>query len=399
MIEGRCNILALQHKKRERGSELAQDRSRNQAPLQPLEIQQLLEISSPSSSFHYFPTEAPFSKQFVCSTMFQLIQGLAFLHTKGIIHRDLKPANILFTSTGIPKIADFGLARLRSRSPQPYWFDVATLAYRAPEILLQSLTYDFAMDIWATGCIMAELMLGRTLFERKDAVEQFRLVASVVGIPQEQPYYIIKPSARLHGIQPSAYIVTQHEIDTTYHAVKKTRKLMKKLETDLARAVHAQDISHQHQLQDKIGVLKDQERELKLKHQYLQIPSLVSQTISSANSEPEFSKEIKKYLKKIPVGRALEAIEKTPILSSQTSLQDQNLQGISLGSHNMILSFEESLLRHMKSLNPAVVNQEWCDALDLLSRMLHVDPQYRISAIEALAHPFFHSLTLTYASQ
>ena len=42
----------------------------------------------------------------------QMLQGILFLHSKRIIHRDLKPSNVLFSSNGIVKIADFGLARI-----------------------------------------------------------------------------------------------------------------------------------------------------------------------------------------------------------------------------------------------------------------------------------------------
>lgn len=99
--------------------------------------------------------------QDIKSVMFQLLQGLAYIHKNGFFHRDLKPENILMTE-GKVKIADFGLAR-EIRSRPPYTDYVSTRWYRAPELLLRSTTYNSPVDIFAAGCILAELLLGRPM--------------------------------------------------------------------------------------------------------------------------------------------------------------------------------------------------------------------------------------------
>jgi serine/threonine protein kinase len=87
------------------------------------------------------------------------------MHKHGFFHRDLKPENILIHDN-IVKICDFGLAReirlfllmlklIRSRPP--YTDYVATRWYRAPEIILKAPNYNSPVDIYALGCIMAEL--------------------------------------------------------------------------------------------------------------------------------------------------------------------------------------------------------------------------------------------------
>ena len=87
---------------------------------------------------------------------FQVLQGLAFMHKHGNFHRDMKPENLLCMGPDLVKIADFGLAR-EIRSRPPYTDYVSTRWYRAPEVLLRSTMYSAPIDIWAVGCIMAEL--------------------------------------------------------------------------------------------------------------------------------------------------------------------------------------------------------------------------------------------------
>lgn len=90
------------------------------------------------------------------TSRYQLLQGLAYLHQQNIFHRDIKPENLLVKGDNI-KIADFGLARETNSRP-PYTEYISTRWYRAPEILLRSKRYNSAVDLWACGCIMAELM-------------------------------------------------------------------------------------------------------------------------------------------------------------------------------------------------------------------------------------------------
>lgn len=78
------------------------------------------------------------------------------MHKHGYFHRDMKPENLLCMGPDLVKIADFGLAR-EIRSRPPYTDYVSTRWYRAPEVLLRSTMYSAPIDIWAVGCIMAEL--------------------------------------------------------------------------------------------------------------------------------------------------------------------------------------------------------------------------------------------------
>ncbi|UJR25508.1 hypothetical protein I4U23_006854 [Adineta vaga] len=118
----------------------------------------------------------------VRNIIFQLLQGLSYMHKLGFFHRDLKPENILCKGVELIKIADFGLAReLRSRPP--YTDYVSTRWYRAPEVLLRSTSYTSPVDIWAVGCIAAEIYTLRPLFPGSSEIDQMFKICAVMGTP------------------------------------------------------------------------------------------------------------------------------------------------------------------------------------------------------------------------
>ncbi|KAM7352443.1 uncharacterized protein ACRADG_004953 isoform 2-T5 [Cochliomyia hominivorax] len=121
------------------------------------------------------------------SILFQVFTGLAFMHRHGFFHRDLKPENLLCSGPELIKIADFGLAR-EIRSRPPFTDYVSTRWYRAPEVLLHSTTYGSSIDLWAMGCIMAELYTFRPLFPGSSEVDQLYKICSVLGTPDKNDW-------------------------------------------------------------------------------------------------------------------------------------------------------------------------------------------------------------------
>jgi cyclin-dependent kinase 2 len=119
----------------------------------------------------------------VKSYMFQLLQGLTFCHSHRVLHRDLKPANLLIDRHGSLKIADFGLARAFTVPLHTYTHDVFTRWYRAPEILLGSRHYSTPADIWAAGCILAELATSEPLFPGECEIDQLFRIFRSMGTP------------------------------------------------------------------------------------------------------------------------------------------------------------------------------------------------------------------------
>jgi len=112
--------------------------------------------------------------------VYQILRGLKYVHSASIIHRDLKPSNIAVNEDCELKILDFGLARQADDQMTGY---VATRWYRAPEIMLNWMHYNQTVDIWSVGCIMAELMTGKTLFPGTDHVDQLKRTMNLVGTP------------------------------------------------------------------------------------------------------------------------------------------------------------------------------------------------------------------------
>uniref|UniRef100_A0A8C2GF55 mitogen-activated protein kinase n=1 Tax=Cyprinus carpio TaxID=7962 RepID=A0A8C2GF55_CYPCA len=112
--------------------------------------------------------------------IYQILRGLKYIHSADIIHRDLKPSNLAVNEDCELKILDFGLARHTDDEMTGY---VATRWYRAPEIMLNWMHYNMTVDIWSVGCIMAELLTGRTLFPGTDHIDQLKLIMLLVGTP------------------------------------------------------------------------------------------------------------------------------------------------------------------------------------------------------------------------
>ncbi|CAK0784276.1 hypothetical protein CVIRNUC_007480 [Coccomyxa viridis] len=115
----------------------------------------------------------------------QLLQGIAACHQAGYLHRDLKPANLLLTAEGALKVGDLGLARPHDAPAggraAAYTCTVATRWYRAPELLLGSRRYGPAADMWAVGCIFAEMLGMCPLFPGESDFDQLGRVVEILG--------------------------------------------------------------------------------------------------------------------------------------------------------------------------------------------------------------------------
>ncbi|XP_008477391.1 serine/threonine-protein kinase NLK2-like [Diaphorina citri] len=116
--------------------------------------------------------------------LYQILRGLKYLHSARILHRDIKPGNLLVNSNCILKICDFGLARVEEPDPNKAMTqEVVTQYYRAPEILMGARHYSAAVDVWSVGCIFAELLGRRILFQAQSPVQQLGLITDLLDQP------------------------------------------------------------------------------------------------------------------------------------------------------------------------------------------------------------------------
>ena len=114
--------------------------------------------------------------------IFQLVQAIHWCHSNSVIHRDIKPENLLINvRSKTLKLCDFGFARTLAKPNEELTDYVATRWYRAPELLLGSTNYTFAVDMWAIGCIMGEISDGQPIFPGDSEVDQLYIIQRVLG--------------------------------------------------------------------------------------------------------------------------------------------------------------------------------------------------------------------------
>ncbi|KAH7101883.1 mitogen activated protein kinase [Auriculariales sp. MPI-PUGE-AT-0066] len=150
------------------------------------------------TDLHRLLTSRRLEKQFIQYFLYQILRALKYVHSAGVVHRDLKPSNILINENCDLKICDFGLARIKDNQMTGY---VSTRYYRAPEIMLTWQQYDIAVDMWSTGCILAEMLEGRPLFPGRDHVHQFTLITELLGTPPDDVIRTISSANTLRFVK------------------------------------------------------------------------------------------------------------------------------------------------------------------------------------------------------
>lgn len=157
----------------------------------------------------------PFTESEVKCITLQVLRALKYMHSRFIIHRDLKVSNLLMTDKGSIKVADFGLARLSGQPAKPMTPQMVTLWYRAPELLLGARTHSTAVDMWAFGCILGELLQGKPLLPGNSEIAQLNMIIDLLGAPSESiwPGFQELPAVQNFSLSQQPY----NNLKTKFH--------------------------------------------------------------------------------------------------------------------------------------------------------------------------------------
>lgn len=197
--------------------------------------------------------------------IYQLFRALAYIHSQGICHRDIKPQNLLLDpNSGILKLCDFGSAKILVEN-EPNVSYICSRYYRAPELIFGATNYttkigrspplsllmyagDYLLtdlfllftDVWSTGCVMAELMLGQPLFPGESGIDQLVEIIKVLGTPTREQIRTMNPNYMEHKfpqIKPHPFNKVFRKADA--HAIDLIARLLEYTPTERQSAIDA----------------------------------------------------------------------------------------------------------------------------------------------------------------
>lgn len=114
--------------------------------------------------------KAPLANDVATDIAIMICDGIHHAHEKGIIHKDIKPHNILITSTGIVKVADFGIAHVTSNKTITFGGNiVGSVHYISPE-QAKGEPVTRATDIYSVGCVLYEMLTGSVPFDAESPI-------------------------------------------------------------------------------------------------------------------------------------------------------------------------------------------------------------------------------------
>lgn len=136
--------------------------------------------------------------------LFELLKALDFCHSNGIMHRDVKPHNVMIDHEKRElRLIDWGLAEFYHRGRE-YNVRVASRYFKGPELLLDYQYYDYSLDLWSLGCMLASMIFKREpFFHGADNLDQLVKITKVLGTDLLYAYtdkYSIELDSRFEGL-------------------------------------------------------------------------------------------------------------------------------------------------------------------------------------------------------
>ena len=148
---------------------------------------------------HFVHLRSPMPRLEIKYYMYQVYRALNYLHRyANVCHRDIKPQNLLVDpATFQLKICDFGSAK-QLKPTEPNVSYICSRYYRAPELIFGATKYTNQIDIWSSGCVMAELLLGQPMFPGESGIDQLVEIIKILGTPSRDEICSMNPSYMDH---------------------------------------------------------------------------------------------------------------------------------------------------------------------------------------------------------
>jgi glycogen synthase kinase 3 beta len=127
---------------------------------------------------------------------FQMLKSIGYLTSIGICHRDIKPQNILLDPEDYTlKLCDFGCAKHLKKGEQNISY-ICSRYYRPPELILGAIEYTTQVDVWSMGCVIAELVTNKPIFQGKSAEDQLFEIMNILGTPTKSQILELNPKIK-----------------------------------------------------------------------------------------------------------------------------------------------------------------------------------------------------------
>ncbi|MDO5741232.1 MAG: Stk1 family PASTA domain-containing Ser/Thr kinase, partial [Ornithinimicrobium sp.] len=172
-----------------------------------------------------------------------VLSALEYAHDRGIVHRDIKPANVMITDAGVVKVMDFGIARALADTAATMTQTSAvmgTARYLSPE-QAQGLSVDGRSDLYSVGCLLYELLVGRTPFQGDPVSLVYQHLGEIPKLPSSFGSHVPEPleAITLHALEktPEGRYQSAAAFRADLAAYRTDRPLSKAAQASLASVI------------------------------------------------------------------------------------------------------------------------------------------------------------------